>query len=55
MKNDNVLGIIGAGISGLSLAQFLIQDGFQVKIFEKSSQISPPGVGIRLAPNSLCL
>ena len=35
MKNDNVIGIIGAGISGLSLAQFLIQDGFQVKIFEK--------------------
>lgn len=55
MKNDNVIGIIGAGISGLSLAQFLIQDGFQVKIFEKSSQISPPGVGISLAPNSLCL
>lgn len=45
--------IIGAGIGGLCTAISLINEGFQVKIFEKASQLTDVGAGIVLAANAL--
>lgn len=45
--------IAGAGIAGLSLGLTLHQVGVPFKIFEKTSRLSPLGVGINLQPNAV--
>ncbi|MDX2216987.1 MAG: FAD-dependent monooxygenase [Oculatellaceae cyanobacterium bins.114] len=42
------VGIVGAGTSGVYLARLLIQQGFQVSLFEKASQPRTEGCGILL-------
>lgn len=44
--------IIGAGISGLSLAIFLRQNGHRVKIFEQSSFAKELGAAVHIPPNA---
>ncbi|OUS23660.1 hypothetical protein A9Q99_26825 [Gammaproteobacteria bacterium 45_16_T64] len=46
------IGIVGAGIAGLSAGLALIQAGHQVTIFEKSSDIGEVGAGIQLSANA---
>ncbi len=47
MQTDQCrIGIIGAGTSGVYLAQLLIQQGFQVDLFERSAQPRTEGCGI---------
>ncbi len=47
------IDIIGAGIGGLSLANFLVQKGFKVRIFEQADELKPVGAGIILANNAM--
>ena len=48
---ENSVAIIGAGISGLALGSFLIENDIPCVIFEKSSNISEYGAGISISPN----
>ena len=50
---SNHIAVIGAGISGLTLACKLKQEGVPVIIFEKSSTVTEQGAGISISPNGL--
>jgi oxygen-dependent protoporphyrinogen oxidase len=59
MANDKSIAVIGAGISGLSTAHWLVQNGFDVTVFEKASRVGgtiitehQDGFLIDLGPNS---
>lgn len=45
------IGIVGAGIGGLSLAVALLKNGFDVTVFEKAPSTSTVGAGIVLSFN----
>ncbi|GAA0339564.1 FAD-dependent monooxygenase [Bacillus carboniphilus] len=45
--------VIGAGIGGLCTAIALVNEGFEVKVFEKASQLTGAGAGIVLAANAM--
>lgn len=47
-SSNRRVGIIGAGTSGVYLARLLIQQGFQVTLFEKSASPRTEGCGILL-------
>lgn len=51
------IGIVGAGIGGLSVANALIQKGFIVKVFDKAAKFVPTaGAGFGFSPNGqICL
>ena len=46
------ISIIGAGIAGLSTAILLKQEGYEVSIYERNSEISDIGAGIVCWPNA---
>jgi salicylate hydroxylase len=46
------IGIVGGGIGGLTAALAMKQAGFDVTVYERSSQLSDLGAGITLAPNA---
>jgi 2-polyprenyl-6-methoxyphenol hydroxylase-like FAD-dependent oxidoreductase len=46
------VGIVGAGIGGLSLALMLHQRGIAAELWESVSEIKPLGVGINLLPHA---
>jgi salicylate hydroxylase len=45
--------IAGAGIGGLCAALALAKRGFEVTIYEQSSQVSEVGAGLQLSPNAM--
>lgn len=47
------IGIIGAGTSGAFLASLLIQEGFQVTLFEKASVVRTDGCGILVVQSGM--
>ncbi len=47
------VGIIGAGIGGLSAALALRQAGFSVEIYEQAAELTEVGGGINLGPNAV--
>jgi 2-polyprenyl-6-methoxyphenol hydroxylase-like FAD-dependent oxidoreductase len=47
------IGIIGAGIGGLTAAVALQQAGFTVDIYEQASELTEVGGGINTAPNAV--
>jgi salicylate hydroxylase len=47
------IGIIGAGIGGLSAAIALRQAGFEVDIYEQAQELTEVGGGINLGPNAV--
>ena len=53
MNYTHHIGIIGAGISGLTLACALKKFGIETIIFEKSKNISQYGAGISISRNGL--
>jgi len=46
------IAIVGAGISGLASAYVLLKAGYNVKVFEKRSQLQELGAGIQMSPNA---
>jgi len=53
MDYSNHVGIIGSGISGLTLGCCLLKFGIECVIFEKSNEISEHGAGISISRNAL--
>jgi 2-polyprenyl-6-methoxyphenol hydroxylase-like FAD-dependent oxidoreductase len=47
------IGIVGAGTSGIFLANLLIQEGFQVTVFEKAGEPRTEGCGILLVQKGM--
>jgi 2-polyprenyl-6-methoxyphenol hydroxylase-like FAD-dependent oxidoreductase len=47
------IGIVGAGTSGIFLANLLIQKGFQVTVFEKAAEPRTEGCGILLVQKGM--
>jgi salicylate hydroxylase len=46
------IGIVGAGIGGLTAAIALAADGHRVVVYEQSEQLGDIGAGIQLSPNA---
>lgn len=53
MNKINHIGIIGAGIAGLSVAYMLSKKGFQISVYESAEKINGIGAGIGLASNAI--
>lgn len=51
MKQLNI-GIVGAGIGGLSAALALQRAGFRVQVFEQAPQLGEVGAGLSLSPSA---
>ena len=47
------IGIVGAGIGGLTLAALLQKNGFEVVVFEQAKQFARVGAGIQQSANSI--
>jgi len=47
------VGIVGAGIGGLSLALMLHQRGIECEVMEAAAELRPLGVGINLLPHAM--
>jgi salicylate hydroxylase len=45
------IAIAGAGIGGLTTALALLQQGFEVDVFEQASQLGELGAGLQISPN----
>ena len=52
MNNDSKIGIIGAGIGGLTTAIALQQRGFSVTIYEQTAELGEVGAGITISVNA---
>ncbi|MEO7201044.1 MAG: FAD-dependent monooxygenase, partial [Candidatus Tumulicola sp.] len=47
------VAVIGAGLGGLTAALALIDKGFDVTVFEQSSELREVGAGVQLGPNAM--
>lgn len=46
------VGIVGAGIGGLTAALLLLRAGFDVRVFEQAPALREAGAGVQLSPNA---
>ena len=53
ISTNSKIGIIGAGTSGAYLASLLIQEGFQVTLFEKAPVVRTDGCGILIVQSGM--
>jgi salicylate hydroxylase len=51
MNSRGRIAIAGAGIAGLGAALALIEQGFEVRLYEQSSQLAEVGAGLQISPN----
>jgi salicylate hydroxylase len=51
MSPSGRIAIAGAGIAGLTTALALLQQGFEVDVFEQASQMGELGAGLQISPN----
>ncbi|MFZ9666419.1 MAG: FAD-dependent monooxygenase, partial [Limnohabitans sp.] len=51
MSSRGQIAIAGAGIAGLGAALALIEHGFEVHLYEQSSQLAEVGAGLQISPN----
>jgi salicylate hydroxylase len=49
---NNSIAIIGGGIGGLAAALLLLQEGFDVHVYEQASTLREVGAGIQVSPNA---
>ncbi len=47
------VAVAGAGLGGLTAALALLNRGFDVKVFEQSSELREVGAGVQLGPNAM--
>jgi salicylate hydroxylase len=47
------VAVVGAGLGGLTTALALIDKGFDVTVFEQSSELREVGAGVQLGPNAM--
>lgn len=53
MSTDELrIGIVGAGIAGLTVANALVASGMSCHVFEQAGQFADVGAGIQVAPNA---
>ncbi|HLS31213.1 MAG TPA: FAD-dependent monooxygenase [Flavobacteriaceae bacterium] len=52
-KPQKHIGIVGAGIAGLTAAIMLQKQGYRISVFESSKNVSGVGAGIGLASNAM--
>jgi salicylate hydroxylase len=52
MSSQLRVAIVGGGIGGLSAATFLIRQGIEVRVYEKSHTLGEVGAGLTLSPNA---
>lgn len=55
MAPDTNIAIVGAGITGLTLATALRRVGIECTVYEKATAFTEAGAGIQLAPNAVRL
>lgn len=53
MNKSKKIIISGAGIGGLTAAACLIQEGYQVRVYEKASELGEIGAGIQTSANAV--
>ena len=46
------VGIVGAGIGGVTAALALLRAGFEVDVYEQAGEVSEVGAGINISPNA---
>lgn len=51
MTRSKRIAIAGAGIAGLTTALALLQQGFEVDVFEQAAQLGELGAGLQISPN----
>jgi salicylate hydroxylase len=51
MSTAQRIAIAGAGIAGLTTALALLQQGFQVDVYEQAAQLGELGAGLQISPN----
>ena len=49
------IAVIGAGVSGLSVASLLAKAGYNVTVFEKSDSIREIGAGVQISRIGYCV
>ena len=49
------IAIIGGGIAGLTFANCIIKNNFDIHIFEKKEKFGEFGAAISVFPNALCV
>ncbi|MFM9969804.1 MAG: FAD-dependent monooxygenase [Burkholderiales bacterium] len=47
------IAIVGAGLGGLTAANALLSRGFDVTLYEQSSELKEVGAGVQLSPNAM--
>lgn len=52
MQNKKI-AVIGAGIGGLAAARLLLDDGFDVDVYEQAPKFTRIGAGIQMTPNAV--
>src|SRR5262245_1401772 len=53
MPDDFVIGIIGAGMGGLTAAATLQRAGIKARVYEQAPEFSRVGAGIQMSPNAM--
>jgi salicylate hydroxylase len=46
------VGVVGAGLGGLSAALSLLRAGFDVQVYERASALGEVGAGVQISPNA---
>ena len=51
MSQSPRIAVVGAGLGGAAAAKLLLQEGFNVRVYEQAPSFSRLGAGIHVGPN----